>query len=127
MVHQQTLEGLGPWRLGSLPAPSRPASTQGSPSPVPQTWPGYRMSISLSPSLAALGDRPAGDPSNLPSLLIPLDDHAHSRPKAVAINGETMWEATGGKGLCLVTTINTSVQRICERKQAVPVSRGGRS
>lgn len=51
----------------------------------------------------------------------------HLRPKTVAVKGKAVWVVMEGKGLCLVVATNTSVQRICERKQAVPVSRGGRS
>lgn len=57
--------GLGPGRLGGegRPAFSRLASTGVSPSPVPQTPPGYRIRRSV---CTAGEDRPAGDPKVSP-------------------------------------------------------------
>lgn len=96
-------------------------------SPVPQTWPGYRISRSV--CLCSWWRQASRGSLSLSSRLVrPLDDPLHPfAPKAVAIKREMVWAAMRERGPCLAVATNTSVQRISQGKQAVPVSRGGRS
>lgn len=112
---------------GGAPRPLQNRSHPGLPSPAPQTWPGNRISSSLH-VLVETGQQ--GTPSCLSSRPVPRDDHHPFPPKGSGLQGRgggAVWLMIGKRGLCLVVATNTSVQRIYEWKQAVPVSHGGRS
>lgn len=117
----------GGWAGRGAPPPLDLLPPRVTPSPVPQIRPGYRISRSV--CLCSWWRQASRGSLSLSSRPVrPLDDPLHPfAPKAVAIRREMMWAAMGERGPCLAVATNTSVQRISQGKQAVPVSRGGRS
>lgn len=125
-MQQQTGEGLGPRRLGGGGAPRPLQNRFYSWSPPQLLGSGLVIGLAL-PSLCWWRQASRGPPHVSPLALSPRMITTHSRPKAVATKRRAVWSAIRKRGLCLEVATNTSVQRICERKQAVPVSHGGRS